>query len=193
LQGGGGGAINRCMQRPTAPRHIALIVCLASSMAACPEDDACLTECKPDSATTDNTSTSGGSSTPPTTSASSTGPSQSTGATTTASTSSSGGAGGSGESSAGPWQGGHCAGFGPGSCVLFGFGFCTDIDALCMSANVNAETCSAVASACANDAATPCRLCTSMWDSCVAAAGDVLSPKCETLGETCGCLVSSHF
>jgi hypothetical protein len=180
------------MQRPTAPPGIALIVSLASIMAACPEDDACLTECKQDAATTDSTSTSGGPPTPPTTSTSSAGPSQSTGTSTDASTSSSGGAGGSGESSAGPWQGGHCAGFGPGDCVLSGFGFCADIDALCMSANVNAETCSDVASACANDEATPCRLCTSMWDSCVSVAGDVLDPKCETLGESCGCLVAAH-
>jgi hypothetical protein len=76
--------------------------------------------------------------------------------------------------------------------VLFGFGFCTDIDALCMSAKVSAKTCSDVASACANDAVTPCRLCATMWDSCVAMTRDVLDPKCEALGESCGCLVAAH-
>jgi hypothetical protein len=182
------------MQQPAARHHIGL-TCLAFIMAACPEDDACSTECKADStsigststATTPSVPTSGGGSTSSTTDGS-------TSSTSDSQESSGAGSGniGSGESGTGQQDGPYCAGFGPRRCAISGRGFCADVAALCESSIVSDEECSGIAAACLDNTTTPCGLCKAMWDSCVAATGDVLDPKCESLGESCGCIVSSH-
>jgi hypothetical protein len=92
-----------------------------------------------------------------------------------------------------PFEGGECAGFGPGTCTLTPEGWCADLVALCEAADVgaNPKYCAALADACAAADATPCSMCKSAWQQCVRVT-DVTSEQCETFAETCSCLADGH-
>jgi hypothetical protein len=172
------------MQRPTAPPGIALIVSFASIMAACPEDDACLTECNDEARTSSGTipptlPTTGGPSSSTSTTGTTVGPCDASAS--------------SEESSTGQTEASVC-GFIPGRCVIFGFGFCADVEALCSTLalkDVSRNFCAGLSIVCEAGSVAPCEICEGLTEQCVLEMRPIW--ECNGFAETCACLVSAHF